>query len=129
MEDTLDYLNRYESSRKSSEAALVRDISNAYKNAGAKLILNFGRFFAPVIEDYGKLLTYSKPSENCDHDLAVQCWDPARHGFENIGFDIYCLERIGCMVNPTEEDMQRIQRDALKFMDDFEKAKDFTIQL
>lgn len=46
--------------------AVVRDLANAYKNTNAKIILNWGKTFAPVIEDFGDLTKKVQVESNCD---------------------------------------------------------------
>ena len=73
-------------------------LADVYKNTGAKLVLNFGTAFAPVIENFGDLMEELNANEYCDQECAVKCWEPEEFFDGNMfGFDSYCLKQeCGC---------------------------------
>ena len=70
-----------------------------YKNTIAKLVLNVGEVFTPVIQHYGQMFKTMKITQNkqCDDLCAVKCWIPSSDTLDSFGFDTYCLhEECNC---------------------------------
>lgn len=75
---------------------LLRGLANAYKNTNAKVILNWGKTFSPVIEDFGDLLDDAYVNSTCDQDCAVQCFREDKFFDGKFPFRPECLRKCGC---------------------------------
>ena len=107
-ESSLDFGVRVMREKRDAARNVRQALADAYKTTGAKLILNFGTVFAPVIEKFGHLYRNIRANEECDNDCAVQCWKPKKtFRSERFGFDTYCLAECGCdlhWLNRTNDD-------------------------
>ncbi len=104
-----------------SSAGVVHELDNAFKNTFAKMMLNYGKMYAPVFEDLaevsGKVLKLDgKKSNKCDQNCAVQCVDSSQLGSGRIDrlFDLQCVNQCGCVFafqTMTPKEQQKVEKD------------------
>jgi hypothetical protein len=127
----LDEFTRQDSSRQVDRSAqrVIRELANSLKNTEAKIILNWGRYFAPVVESVGELSRDTKVNDECDQTCAVECYTP---GSESAPFDFQCLSDCGCYFpgqTITESRRQEVQQQVDEFLQEVENLDRFTNQL
>ncbi|CDW85532.1 UNKNOWN [Stylonychia lemnae] len=79
-------------------------IGGAFREIGANLILNYGKYFKPVLSDLADKTEYNQVVINyqnyCDEDCVVsECilWEDLAEGKPNI-FDIDCVHQCDCVL-------------------------------
>lgn len=90
---------------------VVKALADAHKNTEAKIIMNFGKTVAPLLENYGELTKAVKVGKECDQDCAVQCY--IGNGYGLAGFSEECFSSCGCVFK-FQEWTQKEQEKAMK---------------
>jgi len=76
------------------------DITKAYKNTAAKIIMEYGDKIAPLIESYGDLMDDVEVNDRCNSTCAVRCFNPNMVHRSNryyiLGFERTCFSKCGC---------------------------------
>ena len=54
----------------------MKAIADAWKTTGAKLVLNFGKTVAPVVDSLSEVMKEVQVNDECDQDCAVKCLSP-----------------------------------------------------
>jgi hypothetical protein len=93
--DFREFGSRYLSRTKAERLLLLKKLREAFKHAGAKMLLNFGRVFPPLTESYAALLKYVQVDKNCDQECAVECLD-YRARPDTLFFNPTCLKKCKC---------------------------------
>lgn len=100
-----DFIDKPSSQRvlKNSES-LVKDLADAYVNTNAKIILNWGKNFAPIFEDFGELTESVQVGKQCDQQCAVDCYRPDFYKNQYEPFDLQCLLACNCTFKINDSD-------------------------
>lgn len=108
IEDFKDFGSRYISKTKAERILLMRKLKEAFKNTAAKMILNFGSTFPPLVDSWAQVMKHMQVNEGCDQECAVKCLDPLA-GCENMYFNPSCLSTCKCKF-----DIERIEPSVIR---------------
>jgi hypothetical protein len=125
----LDQFKRQDSSRQVDRSAqrVIRELANSLKNTEAKIILNWGRYFAPAVESVGEVSRTVQVNDECDQTCAVECYTP---GSESAPFDFQCLYDCGCYFQAqTLGEDQEFQQQVGELQQNVENLDRYTNQL
>jgi len=73
---------------------LLSAFNQAYANTAAKVIMNFGKVFTPVAEEWAEIMQDVQVNPQCDETCAIKCMNPMRR--ETMFFDSRCLASCRC---------------------------------
>ena len=57
---------------------LLSAFNQAYTNTAAKLIINFGKVFTPVAEEWAGIMHDVQVNPQCDETCAIKCMNPKK---------------------------------------------------
>lgn len=101
VEDFSDFGERYLKETRVERMALLKKLTEVFRNTAAKMILNFGKTIPPVVHSWVELMHNIQVNPKCDQNCAVKCLDPME-GVENLFFDQRCLSSCNCKFNVEE---------------------------
>lgn len=82
-------------------------IANAFKNAKAKSILNFGETVVPVLKKWAEAAKGVQINKQCNQTCAVDCFGPGSDG--PLMFDQGCMDQCGCFFKFSKMDKLSIK--------------------
>ena len=95
-----DFAKQAKKDLKNSTKELGKAVQDAYKNTAAKMIMDFGEYLGPILENTGDLLEEVSVADGCNSACAVKCWRPDRADRVNnqftFGFNNTCFRACGC---------------------------------
>ena len=94
VEDVVDFGKEYMSKTKDERKELMKQVCNAFRDTGAKLILNFGKTIAPMVEDWAQVMKHVQVNPECDQECASRCLDPKARN--TMFFNKKCLTKCNC---------------------------------
>jgi len=114
VEDVVDNFRRfgkeYMNHTKEERKELMSKLCDAFRNTGAKLILNFGKTIAPVVSQWAEIMKEVQVNDECDQDCAVGCLDPKARS--TMFFDPGCLRKCNCKFSIQSIDKAKLAEDS-----------------
>jgi uncharacterized metal-binding protein len=90
-EDYIEFRQKWKDTVGEEAHDVAIAIADAYKNAQAKMILNFGKIVTPTVRRWADLYKEVQVTEGCDVDCAAKCYD-----LDVMWFDQTCFDSCGC---------------------------------
>jgi len=75
-------------------------LADAYENAAARMLMNFGKTVVPVVSSWADLASKMQVNPDCNQECAVKCFD-FKMPHESLFFEPKCMEACKCSVELT----------------------------
>jgi len=102
---------------------VLEALKEAYKTTAAKLLMNFGQFFSPILHEWADIMKYVQVNKECDQDCAVNCLDVTKP--ETMFFNERCLGSCGCRFGIHKVKPEKLRKHANKLRDKLYNARTF----